>query len=71
MLQKEYYYVGYLIWGPLFGGVFLGLTAGILRLTIGVETSRQARAALLLVSLFVLLCSLYVGVYYIRNGVLL
>jgi hypothetical protein len=71
MLQKEYYYVGYLIWGSLFGGVFLGLTAGILRLTIGVETARQARAALLLVSLFVLLCSLYVGVYYIRNGVLL
>ena len=71
MLQKEYYYVGYLIWGSLFGGVFLGLTAGILRLGIGVETGRQSRAALLLVSLFVLLCSLYVGIYYIRNGVLL
>lgn len=71
MLQKAYYYVGYLIWGSLFGGVFLGLTAGILRLGIGVDTSRPGRIALLLVSLFVLLCTLYVGVYYLRNGVLL
>lgn len=71
MLQKEYYYVGYLIWGTLFGGVFLGLVAGILRLGIGVASPRMERAALWLVSAFVLLCSLYVGVYYIRNGVLL
>ena len=71
MLQKEYGYVGYLIWGSLFGGVFLGLVAGLLHLLIGVETSRLARTALVLVSFFVLLCSLYVGVYYLRNGVLL
>jgi len=71
MLQKEYWYVGYFIWGFLFGGVFLGLVAGLLRLGIGVETDRLSRIALGLISLFVLLCSLYVGVYYIRNGVLL
>jgi len=71
MLQKEYRYVGYLIWGSLFGGVFSGLTAGILRQGIGADTARLNRTALLLVSGFVLLCSLYVGIYYFRNGVLL
>jgi hypothetical protein len=29
------------------------------------------RIALLLLSMFVLLCSTYVGVYYLKNGVLL
>ena len=71
MLQREYYYVGYLIWGTLFGGVFLGLTAGLLQLGLKVRTQGMGRIALALVTLFVLLCSLYVGVYYIRNGVLL
>jgi len=71
MLQKEYYYVGYLIWGTLFLGTFLGLIAALLRLGIGVDTSRLSRWGLWLVSGFVLLCSLYVGIYYIRNGVLL
>ena len=71
MLQKEYYYVGYLIWGTLFGGVFLGIVAGLLHRLIGARTEGMMRAALWLVSGFVLLCSLYVGVYYIRNGVLL
>ncbi len=71
MLQKPYHYVGYLIWGTLFGGVFLGSIAALLRLGLRVETRRLARVALGLVSLFVLVCSLYVGVYYLRNGVLL
>jgi len=71
MLQRPYHYVGYLIWGSLFGGTFLGLTAGLLRLGIGAETSRISRIALGLISLFVLVCTLYVVVYYLRNGVLL
>ncbi len=71
MLQKAYYYVGYAIWGTLFGGVFLGLTAAILQLFLGIKSRRLERFALALVSAFVLLCSLYVGVYYLRNGVFL
>ena len=71
MMQKPYYYVGYLIWGSLFGGVFLGLIAALLHLGLRVPTRRLERIALGLVSLFVLICSLYVGVYYLRNGVLL
>ncbi len=71
MLQKEYYYIGYLIWGSLFGGVFLGLTDALLHRFIGARSVGMERWALGLLTLFVLLCSLYVGVYYLRNGVLL
>ncbi|WP_457606088.1 hypothetical protein [Nitratifractor sp.] len=71
MMQRPYGYVGYLIWGSLFGGVFLGLVAVILRAGLKVPTRRLEWAALALVSLFVIVCSAYVGVYYLRNGVLL
>ncbi|WP_292658895.1 hypothetical protein [Nitratifractor sp.] len=71
MFQRPYHYVGYLIWGSLFGGNFLGLIATMLRLGLGIDTHRLERIGLGLVSLFVLVCSLYVGVYYLRNGVLL
>jgi hypothetical protein len=71
MMQRPYHYVGYAIWGTLFGGVFLGIIAAILHLGLRVRTRRLERWGVGLVSAFVLLCSLYVGVYYLRNGVLL
>ncbi len=71
MMQRPYYYVGYLIWGTLFGGVFLGLIAALLRVSLKLRPNSLEKWGLGLVSAFVLLCSLYVGLYYIRNGVLL
>lgn len=32
MLQKEYYYIGYVIWGTLFVGTFLGITPFLMEL---------------------------------------
>jgi len=71
MLQKEYYYVGSLIWWTLFGGIYLGLIASLMELGLKVERSRERKAALTLLSIFVLLCTVYVAVYYLRNGVFL
>ncbi|ADV45790.1 hypothetical protein [Nitratifractor salsuginis] len=71
MMQRPYHYVGYAIWGTLFGGVFLGLIAALLHLGLKVKTRRLEWWGLGLVSAFVLLSTLYVGVYYLRNGVLL
>jgi len=71
MMQREYYFVGYLIWGSLFIGGFLALVWAILGLYLGVDRSRERWSALGLLSLFVLLCSGYVAVYYLKNGVLL
>jgi len=71
MFQSEYYYVGYLIWGSLFGGVFLGAVAAIERLWLGKPDWLWERWSLGLLSFFVLLSSGYVAVYYWMHGTLL
>jgi len=72
MLQKEYYFVGYLLWSSLFLGSFMGINSAIIRMWLKKETSVKAsKRVMVLLGFFVLLCSAYVGVYYLRNGVLL
>jgi hypothetical protein len=71
MLQDHYYYVGYLLWGLLMLGVFLTIDAAVMQGFFKQPSKSLKRISLLLLSLFVLLCSAYVGVYYFKNGVLL
>ena len=71
MLQKAYYYVGYLIWGTLFGGVFLGIISSVMELWLKVERDGERKLSMVLLSIFVLVCTMYVLVYYLRNGVFL
>jgi len=71
MLQDHYFYVGYLLWGLLLLGVFLSIDAAIMQGFFKQTSKRLKRISLLLLSLFVFLCSAYVGVYYFKNGVLL
>ncbi len=71
MLQKEYYYVGYLIWGSLFAGTFFGVAGFVLRILLGKDVGYTQRWAVAFHSIFVITCSLYVGLFYLRNGVLL
>ena len=71
MLQDHYYYVGYLLWGVLLLGLFLSIDAAIMQGFFKQPAKSLKRISLLLLSLFVLLCSAYVAVYYLKNGVLL
>jgi len=71
LLQSEYYYVGYLMWGSLFAGVFIGLVSSIMELFLKIPRKKESRMSLLLLSLFVLLCTGYVAMFYINNGVFL
>jgi len=71
MLQDHYFYVGYLLWGLLLLGVFLSIDAAIMQGFFKQTSKSLKRISLLLLSLFVFLCSAYVGVYYLKNGVLL
>jgi hypothetical protein len=71
MLQPEYYYVGYLIWGTLFLGSYIGLSDAVSMLWLGRTNMRSQKLVVGLLSIFVLLCTAYVAVYYLRNGVLL
>ncbi len=69
MLQKEYYYIGYLLWTALFLGVFFGIGNAVLKFLIHHETQKLYRLTILFNTIFVILCSSYVLVYYIKNGV--
>jgi hypothetical protein len=69
MLQNHYYYVGYLIWGTLLLGTFYLLDSTIMQLFFKHPSAKLKRISLLFLTLFVLLCSAYVGVYYLKNGV--
>jgi hypothetical protein len=71
MLQPEYYYVGYLLWGTLFMGSYIGLSDAVTRLWLKKTDIRLQKFVVGLLSIFVLLCTAYVTVYYLRNGVLL
>ncbi len=71
MMQSEYHFVGYAIWGSLFVGGFMALVWAIMGLYLGEDRAGERRSALGLLSVFVLLCSGYVALFYIKNGVLL
>lgn len=71
MMQSEYYYVGYLLWGSLFMGTYIGLSDAVSTLWLDKADVKSKKIAMTLLSLFVFLCTAYVAVYYQRNSVLL
>jgi len=71
MLQDHYFYVGYLVWGSLLLGTFYALDSAVMKLFFGHLSQRLKRVSLLFLTFFVLLCSAYVAIYYLNNGVLL
>ena len=68
-LQKDYYYVGYLLYILLFLGTFYGLIVGFT----SNEKDRDRKYILSLVfnAAYIIVVSGYVIVYYMKNGVLL
>ncbi|MEA1954027.1 MAG: hypothetical protein U9O24_06510 [Campylobacterota bacterium] len=71
MLQDHYYYVGYLLWGLLLLGIFLTINRAVMHHFFKQSSEFLKRISLLLLTIFVLLCSAYVGIYYLKNGVFL
>jgi hypothetical protein len=71
MMQKAYYYIGYLIWGTLFLGSFLAIIYSLIALWLKSELKMAKKLSLFLITLFVIINSSYVIVYYLRNGVFL
>ncbi len=71
MMQGEYYFVGYLLWGTLFIGSYQSIIASFINLYTKSDIRINERRAMVLLSIFVLVCSAYVSIYYLQNGVLL
>ena len=68
LLQKDYYYVGYVLYTLLFLGTFLGMGGGVLAL-LQRGGARFMKASLAFNTFYVLLISAYPLIYFIRNGV--
>ncbi len=62
-LQKDYYYVGYLIYTLLFTGTFFGIVVSFF------EKSKFYKISLIFNLLYLLVVSAYPIIYYIKNGV--
>jgi len=67
-LQSDYYFVGYFIYTLLFLGTFYGLVVGF------IDTSQENKAksykmSLIFNTLYVILLSSFVMIYFIKNGV--
>ena len=70
MLQKEYYYVGYMVWSSLLLGSYMGISSAITSLWLKKEF-KSYKMLMGLLGFFVLICSGYVVVFYGGNGVFL
>ncbi|RXK00946.1 hypothetical protein CRU98_00410 [Arcobacter sp. CECT 8986] len=71
MLQKEYYYIGYILWTSLFLGVFYAISSFVLKSLIKKELDYTYKYSIIFNTIFVSICSLYVVIYYLKNGVFL
>ncbi len=71
LLQKEYYYIGYLLWSTLFLGVFYAISSFVLKFLLKKELAYTFKYSTIFNTIFVFICTLYVVVYYLKNGVFL
>lgn len=71
MLQKEYFYIGYVLWGVLFLASFFGIVPWILKILIGVDKRSFLRYGAFFSIVFTALCSYFVLRYYFQNGAFL
>ncbi len=69
MLQKDYYYIGYILWSLLFLGVFFSIINFILKISINSIDKNYYKYSFIFNTIFVILCTLYPIFYYIKNGV--
>ncbi len=71
MMKRDYYYVGYILWGTLLGGDFAGIWAILSELFLKRPQPFLRQAASRLLTLFVLICVAYVLLYFLRYHALL
>jgi hypothetical protein len=71
MLQKEYFYIGYFIFGTLFLGTLFGILNFITYLLTKEKNKKYYSYSILFNSVFVGIVTGYVLVYYLTNGVFL
>ena len=71
MLLKDYFYVGYFIWGSLFLGIFFGIVPFLIELVTKTPYTHLLKFSSFWLASNALVCSFYVVKYYLLVGVLL
>jgi len=73
MLQKEYHYVGYILYALLFLGTFFGFIIGIVNLVLKIQinTKKYYKYSIIFLTLYLIIVSAYPAIYYLKNGVFL
>jgi uncharacterized membrane protein len=69
MLQREYHYVGYLLYITLFIGTFSGISGSILTMLKPNHTNKFYKTSLIFNAIYVVIVTAYPIVFYIKNGV--
>ncbi|MDA3908863.1 MAG: hypothetical protein PF437_07225, partial [Sulfurimonas sp.] len=67
-LQSDYYFVGYIIYTLLFMGTFYGLVVGFIE-SVKEDRDKSYKKSLIFNTLYVILLSSFVMIYFIKNGV--
>jgi len=68
-LQKDYYYIGYVLYITLFTGTFIGISGSILNLVKTKFSRNYYKISIIFNVLYTIIVTAYPIVYYIRNGV--
>lgn len=68
-LQKDYYYVGYILYITLYVGTFMGISGSIITLLNPQFSKKYYNTSLIFNVLYTLIVSAYPIVYFIKNGV--
>jgi len=69
MLQKDYFYIGYILYITLFSGTFWGMAEGFMHFFIRRKIKRWYNLSLLFNSLYLIIISSYPIIFYIKNKV--
>ncbi|AGH82357.1 hypothetical protein PCNPT3_12105 [Psychromonas sp. CNPT3] len=71
IFQADYYYIGYVVWGLLFSGLFIGASSIVCSYLTSQNTDALQKYAFISHCAFIVLCTYFVVSFYLRNGVFL
>jgi len=69
MLQKDYYYVGYMLYITLYVGTFYGIGGAIMSILEKREEKFYYNISIIFNTIYMLLVTAYPIVYFTKNGV--
>ncbi len=67
MMQKEYYYIGYIVWGLYSSGLFFAIWSIFAKKILKIESKIYKKWAVIILGIFIFLLVGYVANYYIEN----